>query len=139
MSTERTFAIIKPDAVKARHTGRILARIEEAGFAVRAMRLVHLSKREAEGYYAVHARGRFSGSLTISCRRVPCVVMALEAPGRDSEMADPGWVPRTRPRRTPARLRKSLGSSIELPPRTAPTPGDGRRSSWATSSGAWNC
>ena len=45
MSNERTFAIIKPDAVKARTAGRILAKIEEAGFTVRGMRLVHLSKR----------------------------------------------------------------------------------------------
>ena len=62
MTTERTFAIIKPDAVKAGLAGRILARIEEAGFTVRGMRLTHLSKREAEGFYAVHARGRSSAA-----------------------------------------------------------------------------
>jgi nucleoside-diphosphate kinase len=47
MSTERTFAIIKPDAVSRRLAGKILARIEETGFTVRAMRLQHLSKKEA--------------------------------------------------------------------------------------------
>ena len=52
--TERTLAIIKPDAVARRLAGRILQRIEEEGFAVRAMRRLHLSKTEAEGFYAVH-------------------------------------------------------------------------------------
>ena len=52
---ERTFAIIKPDAVKAAHAGAILSRIEQAGFRVVAMRLQHLTKVEAEGFYAVHA------------------------------------------------------------------------------------
>ena len=80
MSNERTFAIIKPDAVKARTAGRILAKIEEAGFTVRGMRLVHLSKREAEGFYAVHRERPFFGSLTDFMSSGPCVVMALEAP-----------------------------------------------------------
>ena len=53
---ERTFAIIKPDAVAATKAGRILARIEKEGFTVRAMRLMHLTKGEAEGFYAVHTR-----------------------------------------------------------------------------------
>jgi nucleoside-diphosphate kinase len=54
------FAIIKPDAVESK-AGQILARIEAAGFTVRAMRLHHLTKKEAEGFYAVHASGRSSG------------------------------------------------------------------------------
>ena len=61
---ERTFAIIKPDAVKARHAGQILQRIEEAGFRVLALRLQHLTKTEAEGFYAVHRARPFFGSLT---------------------------------------------------------------------------
>ena len=80
MTTERTFAIIKPDAVRAKNTGHILARIEGAGFTVRGMRLVHLSKREAEGFYAVHRERPFFGSLTDFMSSGPCVVMALEAP-----------------------------------------------------------
>ena len=51
---ERTFAIIKPDAVAAGHAGAILSAIEEAGFRVVGMRLVRLTKVEAEGFYAVH-------------------------------------------------------------------------------------
>jgi nucleoside-diphosphate kinase len=81
MTTERTFAIIKPDAVRAGTAGQILARIEQAGFTVRAMRLTHLSKREAEGFYAVHRARPFFGSLTDFMSSGPCVVLALEAPG----------------------------------------------------------
>src|SRR6476646_5371173 len=78
--SERTFAIIKPDAVRARVAGRILARVEEAGFTVRAMRLIHLTKTEAEGFYAVHRARPFFSSLTDFMSSGPCVVMALEAP-----------------------------------------------------------
>ena len=77
---ERTFAIIKPDAVAARHTGRILQRIEEAGFTIRAMRLMHLTPKQAEGFYAVHRERPFFSSLTRFMSSGPCVVMALEAP-----------------------------------------------------------
>src|SRR5512145_1596563 len=77
---ERTFAIIKPDAVRARAAGRILARIEDAGFTVRGLRLTHLTKREAEGFYAVHRERPFFASLTDFMSSGPCIVMALEAP-----------------------------------------------------------
>jgi len=77
---ERTFGIIKPDAVRAHTVGRILARIEEAGFTVRAMRLHHLSKAEAEGFYAVHRERPFFGELTDFMSSGPCVLLALEAP-----------------------------------------------------------
>ena len=76
---ERTFAIIKPDAVAARYTGRILQRIEEAGFTIRAMRLTHLTRHEAEGFYAVHKERPFFASLTTFMSSGPCVVLALEA------------------------------------------------------------
>jgi nucleoside-diphosphate kinase len=77
---ERTFAIIKPDAVKARHAGQILQRIEEAGFHVLALRLQHLTKIEAEGFYAVHRARPFFGSLTDFMSSGPCIVLCLEAP-----------------------------------------------------------
>ena len=77
---ERTFAIIKPDAVERRLAGQILARIEAAGFTVRAMRLQHLSKKEAEGFYAVHRERPFFGELTDFMSSGPCVLLCLEAP-----------------------------------------------------------
>ena len=77
---ERTFAIIKPDAVERRVTGRIIRRIEDAGFTIRAMRRVHLSKREAEGFYAVHRERPFFASLTSFMSSGPAIVMVLEAP-----------------------------------------------------------
>jgi nucleoside-diphosphate kinase len=76
----RTLAIIKPDAVGRRLAGRILARIEEAGFQIRAMRLVRLSKTEAEGFYAVHRGKPFFDGLTDFMSSGPAVVMVLEAP-----------------------------------------------------------
>jgi nucleoside-diphosphate kinase len=78
--TERTLAIIKPDAVMRRLTGKILQRIEEQGFQIRAMKRVHLSKEQAEGFYAVHRERPFFGSLTAFMSSGPAVVLVLEAP-----------------------------------------------------------
>ena len=77
---ERTLAIIKPDAVSRQLAGQIIQRIESAGFQIRAMRRVHLSTREAEGFYAVHRERSFFGSLTTFMSSGPAVVMVLEAP-----------------------------------------------------------
>lgn len=113
MSTERTFAIIKPDAVKARTAGRILARIEEAGFNVKGLRLTHLSKREAEGFYAVHRERPFFGSLTDFMSSGPCIVMALEAP--DAIRKWRTLMGATDPAKAEAgTLRKEFGTSIEF-------------------------
>ena len=109
---ERTFAIIKPDAVGRRLTGQILDRIEQAGFQIRAMRLVQLSKPEAEGFYAVHKDKPFFGSLTAFMSSGPAVVMVLEAPDAIRKWRD------TMGATDPAKaaegtLRKAFGSSIE--------------------------
>jgi len=77
--TERTLAIIKPDAVERHLTGAILQRIEAQGFQIRAMRLVHLSKKQAEGFYAVHRDRSFFASLTDFMSSGPAVVLVLEA------------------------------------------------------------
>ena len=109
---ERTFAIIKPDAVRARAAGRILARIEDAGFTIRAMRLLHLSQREAEGFYAVHKERPFFGSLTEFMASGPCIVMALEAP--DAIRRWRTLMGATDPAKAEAgTLRKEFGTSIE--------------------------
>jgi nucleoside-diphosphate kinase len=76
---EMTFAIIKPDAVRARVSGKILQRIEDEGFQIRAMRRLHLSKAEAEGFYAVHRERPFFGSLTTFMSSGAAIVMVLEA------------------------------------------------------------
>ena len=78
--TERTLAIIKPDAVERRLTGAILQRVEQAGFQIRAMKRVHLSRKDAEGFYAVHRSRPFFGSLTEFMSSGPAVVLVLEAP-----------------------------------------------------------
>jgi nucleoside-diphosphate kinase len=109
---ERTFAIIKPDAVAGRKIGPIIQRIEDAGFQIRAIRMRHLSKAEAEGFYAVHRERPFFSSLTTFMSSGPVVVLALEAPdairkwrtlmgATDPAKADAGT------------LRKEFGSSIE--------------------------
>ena len=77
--TERTLAIIKPDAVARRLTGTIIQRIEEARFQIRAMRRVELTRKQAEGFYAVHRERPFFGSLTSFMSSGPAIVMVLES------------------------------------------------------------
>src|SRR4051812_45445741 len=77
---QRTLAIIKPDAVQRRLAGKILQRIEDAGFSIRAMRRIHLSRQQAEGFYAVHRARPFFASLTEFMSSGPAIVLALEAP-----------------------------------------------------------
>ena len=78
MSLERTFAIIKPDAVAAGQTGQILAIVEENGFRIVAMRKLHLSLKQAEGFYEVHKERPFYGSLVKFMIEGPVVVLVLE-------------------------------------------------------------
>ena len=110
--SERTLAIIKPDAVERRLAGQIIQRIEGAGFAIRAMRRIQLSAAEAEGFYAVHRARPFFRSLTAFMSSGPAIVMVLEAPdaikkwrtlmgATDPAKADPGT------------MRKEFAESIE--------------------------
>ena len=109
---ERTFAIIKPDAVASRKAGQILARIEAAGFTVRAMRLQHLTKKEAEGFYAVHRERPFFGGLTDFMSSGPCILLALDAPDAIKQWR--ATMGATDPAKADAgTLRKDFGSSIE--------------------------
>jgi nucleoside-diphosphate kinase len=109
---QRTLAIIKPDAVERRVAGKIIQRIEEEGFQIRAMRRVHLSRQEAEGFYAVHRERPFFPSLTEFMSSGPAIVLVLEAAdairkwrtlmgATDPAKADPGT------------LRKEFAESIE--------------------------
>jgi nucleoside-diphosphate kinase len=109
---ERTFAIIKPDAVKNGVIGRILARIEQEGFRVIAMRLQHLSKREAEGFYAVHREKPFFRGLTDFMSSGPCVLLCLEAPEAITKWRT--LMGATNPANAEAgTLRKEFGASID--------------------------
>ena len=109
---DRTFAIIKPDAVAAKKAGGILARIEKEGFVVRAMRLMHMTKGEAEGFYAVHKARPFFGALTDFMSSGPCIVMALEAPDAIARWRT--LMGATDPAKAEAgSLRKEFGESIE--------------------------
>ena len=76
-----TFGIIKPDAVRAGHTGSIIQRINDAGFKLRAIKMLHMTLREAEGFYAVHRERPFFGGLTEFMSSAPCTVMVLEKEG----------------------------------------------------------
>lgn len=78
MALERTLAIIKPDAVEQRHTGAILARLEAEGFVVPAMKRIHLTRAEAEGFYAEHRGRGFFDELVTFMSRSPIVVVVLE-------------------------------------------------------------
>ena len=109
---QRTFAIIKPDAVQNRVAGQILSRIEAAGFNVRAMRMIHLSKSEAEGFYHVHRDKPFFGGLTDFMSSGPCVVLCLEAPDAIKRWRD--LMGATNPANAAeGTLRKDFGASID--------------------------
>ena len=112
MALERTLSIIKPDAVKKNVIGQILARFEKAGLRIVAARMTHLSRAEAEGFYAVHRERPFFKSLTEFMSSGPAIVLVLDAPdaikkwrtvmgATDPAKADAGT------------LRKQFGESIE--------------------------
>jgi nucleoside-diphosphate kinase len=77
-SLERTLSIIKPDAVSQGQAGEILSMLERAGFRICAMRMLRLSREQAEGFYAVHREKGFFGSLVEFMTEGPVIVMALE-------------------------------------------------------------
>jgi nucleoside-diphosphate kinase len=109
---ERTFAIIKPDAVERNLTGRIVEKIEGTGFKIIGMKKIHLTKSEAEGFYYVHKERPFFDNLTTFMSRSPVVVLALE-----KENAIVKWrqlMGATNPANAEAgTIRKEFGGSIE--------------------------
>jgi nucleoside-diphosphate kinase len=109
---ERTLAIIKPDAVERRLAGKIIQRIEDEGFQIRAMRRVHLTRAQAEGFYAVHRDRPFFGSLTAFMSSGPVIVIVLEAP--DAIKTWRTLMGATDPAKADAgTLRKAFAQSIE--------------------------
>ena len=111
MAVERTLCIVKPDAVEKRHGGGILARIEEGGFRVQALRMMHLSRPVAEGFYEVHKSRPFFGELVQFMTRSPVIVAVLE---RDNAVA--AWrdlMGATDPAKAAAgTIRKQYGSNV---------------------------
>jgi nucleoside-diphosphate kinase len=78
MSVERTFSIVKPDAVAAGQAGEILAQIEQAGFRIVGLKMTRLTKAQAQGFYAVHRERPFFNGLVEFMTEGPIIVMALE-------------------------------------------------------------
>lgn len=110
--SERTFSIIKPDAVKARKAGEILSRIENAGFALLALQLRRLNRAEAEGFYDVHRERPFFPSLCAFMSSGPCIVMVLEREDAIAHLRE--IMGATDPAKAaPGTIRRDLATSIE--------------------------
>src|SRR5919205_1028914 len=106
-----TFGIIKPDAVRAGQVGAIIQRITDGGFKIRAMKLIHMTRQQAEGFYAVHRERPFFAGLTEFMSSGPCVVMALEKEGAVKAWRD--LMGATDPAKAePGTLRKEFANSI---------------------------
>ena len=106
-----TFGIIKPDAVRARKMGSILQRIADGGFRIRALKLLHMTRPEAEGFYAVHRERPFFSGLTEFMSSGPVVVMVLEKEGAVKAWRD--LMGATDPAKADeGTLRKQFGASV---------------------------
>jgi nucleoside-diphosphate kinase len=110
--TQRTLAIIKPDAVAASAAGRIIAKIEQAGFKILAAKLIHMSFDDAAGFYAVHRERPFFKSLCTFMTQGPCLPMVLEADNAIQRWRD--LMGATDPAKAVAgTIRKDFAASIE--------------------------
>jgi nucleoside-diphosphate kinase len=109
---EKTFAIIKPDACSRNITGKILAQIEGNGFQVIAMKKIWMTKKQAEGFYAVHRGKPFFNSLTDFMSSGPCIVMVLQK--ENAIMAWRKLMGATNPANAdPGTIRKDFAQSME--------------------------
>jgi nucleoside-diphosphate kinase len=88
MNVERTFSIIKPDAVAAGHSGEILSMIERAGFRILGLRMTRLTETQARAFYAVHKERPFYGGLVKFMTEGPVIVMALEREGAIAKLRE---------------------------------------------------
>ncbi|PWT80056.1 MAG: nucleoside-diphosphate kinase [Acidobacteria bacterium] len=106
-----TFGIIKPDAVRAGIAGHIIQRILDDGFRIRGLKLLHITRREAEGFYAVHRERPFFSGLTEFMSSAPCIVMVLEKEGAVKAWRD--LMGATDPAKADkGTLRKEFGASV---------------------------
>ncbi len=109
---ERTLSIIKPDGVAKGLMGEVIKRFETAGLKIVAMKMIHMSKKEAEGFYAVHRGKAFYQSLTDFMSSGPCVVMILEGPGAIAKNRE--LMGATNPKdAAPGTIRREYASNIE--------------------------
>lgn len=83
--SNRTLAILKPDSVRKNYVGQIISKITEAGFKIKAMKMIQLSKNSAEGFYEVHKERAFYRDLVDYMTSGPCIPIALE---KDNAVAD---------------------------------------------------
>ncbi len=112
MATERTLAIVKPDAVQRNLIGEIIRRIEQSGLRVAAGRFLQLSQGDAEGFYAVHRERPFFASLVKYMTSGPVMVLALEGDNAIKRWRD--LMGATDPAKAdPGTIRKDLGQSVE--------------------------
>lgn len=109
---EKTFAIIKPDAVAAKNAGKIIERIEAEGFTIKGMKKIKMSKCTAEKFYYVHRERPFYNDLTSFMSSGPCIVMCLEKEGAIKAWRD--LMGATNPAEAEAdTLRKLFGKNID--------------------------
>ena len=109
---ERTLSIVKPDGVGGNLVGEVLRRFEEKGMSIVALKMIHLSKTQAEGFYQVHRERPFFSSLTDFMSSGPCVVMVLEGDGAISGVR--AIMGATNPEEAePGTIRKDFASGIE--------------------------
>lgn len=112
MTKERTLSIIKPDAVKKNHIGEILSRFEKAGLIIAATKMKHLSREEAEGFYAVHKERPFFKDLVDFMISGPVVVSVLE--GSDAIQKNRDLMGATNPQEAaPGTIRADFAESID--------------------------
>lgn len=112
MAVTRTFSIIKPDAVKRNLTGKVTQMLEDAGLRVVASKRIHMSREQAEGFYAVHKERPFFGELVDFMISGPVVVQVLE--GEDAMQRNRDIMGATNPAdAAPGTIRKEVAESIE--------------------------
>ncbi|HKQ31364.1 MAG TPA: nucleoside-diphosphate kinase [Burkholderiales bacterium] len=112
MAVERTLSIVKPDAVAKNHIGEILRRFEKAGLRIVAARMLHLSKEQAQGFYAVHKERPFYNDLVRFMTSGPVLVQVLEGEGAIAKNRE--VMGATDPKKAaPGTIRADLASNVE--------------------------